>query len=310
MRTIKILLVFVFFGFFSYFYLFHGVSSHDILILRFTRFLLALFAGFTLSINGAVLQTITQNPLAEPYLLGISGGALLGYLAGLALSIESPFLLSIPAFVFSLLAVFATWKVSSVQGSTKTELLVLTGVFINIFASSVVFLSAYFLDLSLDRIIYLLFGSLNIVISENELNLFYAGIGTGFLLEFIPILLSRELDLLALGEEEARVTGVHSEKVKKTVLLVSSLTTAFLVSFTGIIGFVGLIIPHITRSIFGRKHLVYLPASFFTGGLFLLVSDFIAKSLFPFELPVGSITSLLGIPFFFYMILKRRYESI
>ena len=310
MRIAKILLVFIFFGIFSYLYLLKGVSSHDIFTLRFIRFLLAIFAGFSLSINGAVLQTITQNPLAEPYLLGISGGALSGYLVGLALSIKSPFLLSIPAFVFSLLGVFTTWKVSSVQGNIRTELLVLTGVFINIFASSIVFLSAYFLNLSLDRIIYLLFGSLSIVLSENELISFYAAIGIGFILEFILIFLSRELDLLSLGEEEARATGVHPERVKKIVLIISSVTTAFLVSFTGIIGFVGLIIPHITRSIFGRKHIIYLPALLFTGGLFLLVSDFIAKSLFPFELPIGSITSLLGIPFFFYMILKRRYESI
>ncbi len=310
MRLFKILLVFIFFLLFSYFYLFNGAPSADVIQLRFVRFLLALFAGFSLSINGAVLQTITQNPLAEPYLVGISGGALIGYLIGLGVSLQSPFSLSLPAFLFSLVGVFITYKVASVKGSTRTELLVLTGVFINIFASSIVFLVAYFLNLSLDRIIYLLFGSLNIVIGDKELLFFYISIGLGFILEASLILLSRELDLIALGDEEAHSTGVNPEMVKKTVFIISSITTAFLVSFTGIIGFVGLIIPHITRSIFGKKHLTYLPSLLLTGGLFLLASDFVAKSLFSFELPLGSITSLFGIPFFFYMIMKRRHESI
>ena len=310
MRYIKFTITFFSFLLLSYVYLFYGTTSPDILQLRFLRFLLAIFAGFSLSINGAVLQTITQNPLAEPYLVGISGGALIGYLIGLALSIKSSFFLSLPAFIFALLGVITTYKVAQVRGKTKAELLILSGIFINIFASSIVFLSSYFLNISLDQIIYLLFGSLNIVLSEKELIIFYITIGVGFFLELLLVLFSRELDLIALGDEEAQSTGTDPEKVKKTVFIISSITTGYLVSFTGIIGFVGLIIPHITRSIFGKRHITYLPGLLLTGGVFLLICDFIAKSLFPFELPIGSITSLFGIPFFFYMILKKRHESI
>ncbi len=310
MKFIKIFTVILLFFAFSYYYLLHGSPAGDILTIRFTRYLLCIFAGFSLSMNGALLQTITQNPLAEPYLLGISGGALLGYIIGMAATFHSPFFLSIPAFIFALLGVAFVYTLSSGKNGIKAELLILSGIFINLFASSILFLSAYFLHISIEQIIYLLFGSMNVIIGAKELSFYYIALLIGFILEISLILFSREFDLLSIGPEEARVTGVHPEKIKAIVLIVSSLTTAFVVSLAGIIGFVGLLVPHITRSLTGKRHISYLPLLFFTGGFFLLVSDFIAKSLFPFELPIGSITALFGIPFFFLALIKKRHESI
>ncbi len=305
-----IILLILLFSFLTYFYLFNGSAEGDILTLRFTRYLLCIFTGFTLSMNGALLQTVTQNILAEPYLVGISGGALIGYLTGIALPLKSSLFLSLPAFLFALLGVLFVISISKGKQGTAPELIILSGIFINLFASSLLFLSAYILNISLDQIIYMLFGSMNIVIASNELIPFYMVIGIGFILELYLITLSRELDLLAIGPLEAKVTGVNPEKIKHLILFISSLTTATTVAMAGMIGFVGLVVPHITRELAGKKHIQFLPFLFFTGGSFLLFSDLLAKSLFSFELPIGSITSLFGIPFFFFILIKKRYESI
>ncbi len=309
-RFIVIFTLFFLFIAVTYFYLFHGSPEGDILTLRFTRYLLCIFTGFTLSMNGALLQTVTQNILAEPYLVGISGGALIGYLIGLTVPLKSSFFLSLPAFIFAFLGVLFVITMSTGKNGAKSDLIILSGIFVNLFASSLLFLSAYILNISLDQIIYLLFGSMNIVIGSNELPLFYIAIGTGFILELFLILLSRELDLIGTGNSEAKVTGANPEKVKLIVLIVSSLTTSMSVAMAGMIGFVGLVVPHITRELLGKKHLEHLPFLFFTGGIFLLFSDLVAKSLFTFELPIGSITALFGIPFFFATLVKKRYESI
>ena len=309
-KTFRISLLILLFLGITYSYLFYGTLDNEILTLRAIRYLLCIFTGFTLSMNGALLQTVTQNILAEPYLVGISGGALIGYLLGLTLPIKSSFFLSIPAFIFALLGVLFVYTMSTGKQGIRSELIVLSGIFVNLFASSLLFLSAYILNISLDQIIYLLFGSMNIVLSSDELPIFLFVLGLGFILELSLIFFSREFDLIATGSSEAKVTGVNPSRIKTIVLFISSLTTAITVAMAGMVGFVGLVVPHITRELTGKRHIEHLPFLIFSGGIFLLISDFIAKSLFTFELPIGSITALFGIPFFFITLIKKRYEGL
>ncbi len=283
-------------------------SNRDILLIRIIRVSAVLFTGFSLSLNGGVLQSILGNPLAEPYLIGVSGGALLGYIIGLAIGLGNSLFLSIPAFIFALLIQIGVYMLSRTRFGLKSETLILSGLFVNFFASALVFVVAYLLNLSLERIIYLLYGSFSIILSRSEVFPFFIAIGIGTLLEISLIFFSREFDFISISEQEALAAGVHVDRIKNIVFIIVSLVTSFQVAAFGIIGFVGLIVPHITKSIVGKRHIDFLPLCFATGGILMILSDIIARRLFPFELPVGSITALIGVPFFFAIILRKRHE--
>ncbi|SJZ69611.1 FecCD family ABC transporter permease [Garciella nitratireducens] len=285
-----------------------GIKDSTIAIiwnLRFPRVLLALLVGGTLSICGAAYQGIFKNPMADPFLLGVSSGAALGASVGIILNLNIQFLglnfISILAFIFALLTLIMVYNISRVGNKVPIPTLLLSGVAMSQFLSAINSILMIFSD-KVNQIIYWTLGSLNGK-SWNELILLFPYVVISF---FVLYGLHRQMDIMLLGEDSASQLGVNTERLKLVVLVVTALITAASVSITGIIGFVGLIIPHIVRIFVGPKHKKIYPYSFLLGGVFLIVCDTIARSLTKQEIPVGVITAVFGGPFFIYLLKKRK----
>jgi len=297
---------------FSYLYL-SGFSKtlppHDIFMIRLTRFLITFVAGFVLAISGASLQTILQNPLADPYLLGISSGALLGVAISKILPLNIHLAISIPGFTFSILTVLAVYHLSKVRGILVKELMILGGLFINFFFSGLVFYLLVIKKEILSQILYTLWGYTGVVVTSSEFVLLLLTLFLAFLISLLTLLKLRELDALTLGDHEALSLGIDVNKVRNYVFFTVSWATALVVSVTGAIGFVGLMVPNIVRKTIGAKHAVYLPLSGFTGALLLLLADVISRKVSPVELPLSIILGIFAVPFFFWIIWRARYES-
>ncbi len=189
------------------------------------------------------------------------------------------------------------------------DTLLLTGVLVGFFFSSLVTLTLVLRGEELRRITYLLMGNLGFIFTQRDLPLFFFFAGLVLICSFVIYAYSRELNLLALGEEGAMQMGVEAEALKKILFFASALSIGAVVAFCGAIGFVGLIVPHVTRILVGPDHRILLPASFLMGAIFVLLADAIARTVAPVELPVGVVTSLFGVPFFIYLLRKRKREA-
>lgn len=271
--------------------------------LRLPRVLLGFLLGGTLAVSGASLQALLRNPLADPYLLGLSGGAGLG--AVLTIAVGGPFAWAVPAaaFVGALAAVALVYFLGrSETGRLDPRVLLLAGVVTSGFATAIM---SALMVLS------------NAVELRNAFLWLLGGLGRaswpalGLFLLWIPIPLyllftgARALDLLALGEETAGYLGADVERVKRRVVVSTALLTAAAVAVAGMIGFVGLVVPHAVRRLFGPLHGRLLPLAFVTGGALLVGADIIARVIVrPVELPVGVVTALIGVPAF--AVLLRR----
>ncbi|MDI3525777.1 MAG: cobalamin transport system permease protein [Candidatus Atribacteria bacterium] len=271
---------------------------------RMPRVTLATLVGGGLSISGAVLQGLFRNPLVDPYILGISSGASFG--AVLAILKKWNFgLYAVPfsAFSFALLTTFLVFSLGQVNRKTPLETLLLSGVAVGFFFSALVSLSMFFAGHDLHQIVFWLMGGLwNRSWREVKMVLPFLSAGIPFMLAF-----HRELNIMLLGEKTAESMGVDIERVKRWLVFACSLVVASCVAASGVIGFVGLIVPHVVRLLFGQNHRLLLPFSFLSGGIILLWADTAARSILnPVELPVGVITSLLGAPFFIYLLRKRK----
>ncbi len=275
--------------------------------IRCPRALLAILCGASLGIAGASLQGLLMNPLADPYVLGMSGGAGLGAVLGFFLGLESifygmgiPLMASLGSF-FSLLLVIA---VARMEREMPLETIILAGVVVGAFLWSLVTLLLSVSGEDAYRILLWLMGSLSNA-EWKSLRIAFLPTLAGFvaLLSFW-----RELDAFVLGEETAGYLGVDVKKAKLWIIFFSSLLVASAVSTCGIIGFVGLIAPHIARRLIGIHHRKLLPSAFLVGAILLLLADTLAKLLIaPAELPVGAITALLGAPFFAYLLRQKRF---
>lgn len=271
--------------------------------LRVPRVVLAFLVGGALALCGAVLQVLVRNPLADPYLLGLSGGAGLGAVLAIAGHVGGTWAVPAAAFVGSLVAILAVYRLAMVAGAgLDPRVLLLAGVVVGAFAGAllgaVVTLSP---AAELRNAMLWLLGGFDAA-SWRAVGVFagYAVIPVALLL-----LLARPLDLLSLGEEPAAYLGVEVETLKRVVFLAASLLTAAAVAVSGIIGFVGLVIPHAIRLVWGHAHRVLLPAAFILGGTLLVVADTVARTAFaPRTLPVGVVTALIGVPVF--AVLLRR----
>jgi len=284
-------------------------SSRESIIIwqiRLPRSILAYLCGSSLGIAGASLQGLLMNPLADPYILGMSGGAALGAVLAFIFNLERfsgglgvPILACAGAF-FSLLLVLS---IARKKGEMPVERVILAGVIVGAFLWSLVTLLLSFSGEDAYRILLWLMGSLsNAEWASVKLAIFPIIIGCLALL-----FLWRELDVFSLGEEVAGYLGVETNRAKILIVIFSSLAVAGAVSTCGIIGFIGLISPHIARRLVGYNHKILLPASYFVGASILLLSDTLAKTLIaPAELPVGAITALLGAPFFAYLLQKKE----
>lgn len=272
--------------------------------LRVPRALLAFAVGGSLAVAGATLQAVVRNPLADPYLLGLSGGAGLGAVLAIALRLTGLWALPLSAFAGATLAVVLVYRLALVTGSVlDPRVLVLAGVVVGAFAASVMgAIMAVSPAAELRNALLWLLGGFNAA-SWRTLAIFavYAVVPLGVLYRA-----SRSLDLLSLGEEPARFLGADVERLKRVLFAAASLLTAAAVAVSGLIGFVGLVVPHAVRSVWGHLHLALLPAAFLLGGTLTVSADAVARTAFaPLELPVGVVTALIGVPVF--ALLVRRW---
>ncbi|HUC40190.1 MAG TPA: iron ABC transporter permease [Gemmatimonadales bacterium] len=273
--------------------------------LRVPRALLAFLVGGSLGVAGAGLQALVRNPLADPFLLGLSGGAGLGAVLAIALHLSGPWALPVAAFVGALAALGLVYRlglVGGTGGALDPRILLLGGVAIGAFAAAVTTAIVSLADAAELRNAFLwLWGGLSGASWDTVLIVaLYAPVPL-----VVLFAASRPLDLLALGEESAGYLGADVERVKRRVYLAASLLTAAAVAVSGVIGFVGLVVPHIARLTWGHRHRVLLPAAFLGGGALLAIADTLARTVVaPRELPVGVVTALIGVPVF-AMLLRR-----
>lgn len=274
--------------------------------IRFPRILLGFIAGAALSICGSGYQGIFKNPMADPFILGVSSGAALGASIGIVLHFSASFLgfsgSTLLAFIGSFAAMALVYSISKTGKKVPVNTLLLSGVAVNSTLSSVMSLIMMLNRNSMDQIMFWTMGSLN-------------GKGWNQILTMLPwvvigciVLLTscNDLDIMLTGEDSATSLGVNVEFVKKKILIASSMVTAAVISVTGIIGFVGLVVPHVVRLLTGPKHKILMPISMIFGGAFMVICDTLARSVSVSELPVGVITAVCGGPFFLYLLRKSR----
>jgi iron complex transport system permease protein len=275
----------------------------EILKLRLFRALLAVTAGAGLSVAGVILQAVLRNPLAEPYVLGVSSGAGLGAVIGL-LFISLSIGVSAVAFAGGIVTILLVYKLAKIEGRMSPENMIIAGIIVNGFLSSILmFFVSNSSSGNIHSVVWWLLGNLQVYKAAPVLILALVSCAGAL----ISYMYSRELNAISLGEEEAMHLGIDIEKVKITLLLVATLVTSMTVSICGIIGFVGLMMPHIARRIIGPDHRLLLPASVLMGSAFLLLCDIFSKTMIaPREIPIGVITSFIGVPFFIYVLKKSR----
>ncbi|MEV5905030.1 iron ABC transporter permease [Streptomyces sp. NPDC052127] len=273
---------------------------------RFPRIVLALLVGASLGCAGALMQGVFGNPLAEPGVIGISSGAAVGAVASIAFGLNFLGNWTVSAFAFAagLGTVLLVYVMSRSGGRTEVVTLILTGIAVNAFAGALIGLCLFFADTAaIQQITFWQLGSLSQATWPKVLAVLpCAALG----LALAP-LYSRRLDLLALGERPARHLGVDVERLRIVLILVVALLTAAAVSVSGIISFVGLVVPHLLRMAAGPGHRFLVPGSALLGAVVLLAADLAARTVaVPAELPLGVLTALLGSPFFFWLLRRTR----
>lgn len=278
-------------------------------LIRLPRILLAVLVGGGLATAGAALQGLLRNPLADPHLLGVSGGASVGaalaLVLGLRWSLAGVALVPVMAFLGALAAVGLIWGLARVAGRVSAGHLVLAGVAVGVTCTAAIsYLQTTADERLVKALLYWLAGGLGSATWQHvQLASPYVLVGLVLLLFF-----ARDLDLMLMGEEAAEQAGVNVEATKRWVWLAASLVTAATVAVAGLIAFVGLVVPHILRLLVGPRHRTLLPASALGGAIFLLVADTLGRTLWaPQEVRVGIITGLLGGPFFLWL-LRREFR--
>ena len=286
-----------------------GVDNIDRQIffgVRIPRIILAAIVGAALACSGVVLQAILRNPLADPYILGISSGAGLGAIVAILSGIGWSFLggssITVFSFVGAVFTVWLVWWIGRFTGKSQITSLLLAGVVVNAFFSAVImFLTSIAKSDQLQSTIFWLMG--NITEKSNSV------LVTACLLIIFGILvlftISQKLNVLSFGAEQAKSLGVNIKQTRMIAFAFAALITAIAVSLSGLIGFVGLVVPHGVRLVFGPDHRRLLPLSAIIGGIFMVIADTIARTIVaPAQMPVGIITAITGGPFFLYLLAK------
>ncbi|MBI3123096.1 MAG: iron ABC transporter permease [Ignavibacteriales bacterium] len=278
-----------------------SIVSQIIFDIRLPRILFAIAVGGGLSIAGAVFQAMLMNPLAEPYILGISSGgtfgAVLSFLLGLSFIGTQVF-----AFGGSILVMLLVFVLGKKFGELEPNRLLLSGVMIGAFFSAGILLMMTLLNDSLRTAVFWLIGNLSLAEKDNLVFV----LPLTLIVVLVLILLSNKFNILSMGSDTAKQLGLEVSRLKNFTYILVSLMIGTIVSVSGIIGFVGLLIPHICRMIFGTDNRIVFPASFFIGAAYLTFADTIARTIAaPVELPVGAITALIGAPVFIYLLRKK-----
>ncbi len=278
-----------------------NLYSEIIYKIRLPRVILALAVGGGLSVAGAVFQAILLNPLAEPYILGISSGGTFGAILAMVLGI-SFFGVQLFAFSGALIVISLVFLIGKRFGELEPNVMLLTGVMVGAFFSAIILLMINFLNESLRTAIFWLMGNLSLASGDNV----YYILSISILVSFVLSLNSQKYNILSLGDEQASHLGVNTKLIKTATYISASLMVGAIVSVSGIIGFVGLIIPHLSRLIFGIDNRIIIPASFFIGSAYLILADTLARNIIsPAEIPVGAVTAIIGAPIFIYLLRKR-----
>ena len=286
-----------------------SVESIVTLQIRLPRVAVAALAGGALAVAGVAFQGLTRNPLAEPAVLGVSSGAAFGVVVAqiFGLGVSGLEALGVASFAFAgaLLAAAVVYLIAIVPGGLSIQTLLLAGVIVGIFFTSAITVLISVVDFNrLGGVVHWLLGNLA-PIAAGPLALFAGLAAVGF---WLVLRHARELNLLALGEEAAVQLGVDAERLKRRVFVAAALLTGIVVAFSGPIGFVGLVVPHLLRGVLGQDNRLLVPTALVGGGIFLLAADTLARNLVaPAELSVGVITSFCGAPVFVYL-LRTRYR--
>lgn len=285
-----------------------------IMVVRLPRVILGLLVGATLAVAGTAAQAIFKNPMADPYILGVSSGAAFGAtaiivfgFAGVAVTLPVILLkfgaVQAGSFAGGLIAAFLVFNIARSGGKLPVETLLLSGIAVSAFFSAVTSFLMYIGGHSLSQIVYWVMGALwNGSWNDIWLMLPMALIGSIVIFAF-----SRDLNTLLLGDEAAAHLGTNVQALKIGIMALMSLITAAAVSVSGVIGFVGLVIPHIMRLIVGPDHRILIPSSIMAGAMFLTLADTFSRMIIqPTEIPVGIITALIGAPFFVYLLTRKK----
>ncbi len=275
--------------------------------IRLPRIFLAFLVGSALGISGGIMQGLFRNSMADPGIIGVSSGGATGAVAAIASGASTVSTLFLPLFAFigSGVAMATVFLIASIGGRFSMMTLLLGGIAVGSFLGAITTATIVLTDnLSVQRqIIFWIAGGMDTARWES-VRIAAPIIVTGAL---IAVFVARDLNLLLVGEDEARALGVRVTLVRNTLLVAASLITGAAVAFSGIIAFVGLIVPHVVRLVVGADHRVLLPLSALAGGLFLLIADTAARVvLSPAELRVGILTALIGAPFFIYLLVRNR----
>ncbi|MDR4498030.1 MAG: iron ABC transporter permease [Candidatus Scalindua sp.] len=294
-----------------------GAAASDqtniiLLQVRLPRLLLAALTGSTLSLTGAVFQALLRNPLADPYILGISGGSALGAVVamgfGLHLMIFGFQIVPIFAICGALLTILFVYNFSRIGNYLPTHTMLLAGISLQAMLSALILFLQTLLDpLQLMQVFTWLMGNIPTPEYGNLLWIFlYVVLAIGVILPQ-----ARNLNALTLGELDAQIVGIDVERLKKILFFACSLLTGSIVALTGLIGFVGIIIPHLLRLLIGPDHRRLLPACVIAGSIFMVIADTLSRALLsPTEIPVGVITALIGGPFFLFLLWKNKRNGM
>lgn len=284
-------------------------KSMDLIVwqIRMPRILLAVIIGMALAGSGVVFQAVFQNPMADPYVLGISSGAAFGaasvIVTGLVITQAFFSTITIGAFIGAMTTSLVVWQISKVGGRTQVMTLLLSGIALNFLLSSAISMLMVFNREQVERIVFWTMGSVATA-SWTKVGLMVLPVLMGLA---VFMIFARDLNIMLMGEDVAESLGVNVERLRVILLLVASAVTAAAVSMSGVIGFVGLIVPHAVRLFVGPDHRKLIPLSVLTGGFFLLVADTIARTMFaPSEVPIGVMTAFIGAPYFIFLLQNSK----
>lgn len=277
--------------------------------IRFPRVIMSFMVGAGLSLCGIMMQALTKNSLADPYVLGISSGASAGAVAVIMygwFAWAGQFHIVVGASIGAFISIFIAMKVSSVDNRITSAQLVLAGIAVSTLFSAITNFMIYYKQTGSDKVktaMYWMMGSLS--------GASWGTVGYVFIVFIICVMISMLLagsfDVLMLGDDAATTLGVDLRRLKISIIVICTILTGAIVSVSGVIGFVGLVVPHITRSIVGPKHGRLIPASILFGGLFVILCDTITRVVVaPEEIPIGVLTALFGAPFFLFLIRKNK----
>jgi len=281
-------------------------DSQAILNLRLLRIIAAILVGSGLAVSGIALQAILRNPLAEPYLLGTSSGAGLAAVIAVVIGVSRVYM-PLAAFLGAVLSIIVVYNLARERGVIADKSLILSGVIISVvFSSLIVFLVSLFGNEAMHEMNWWLWGSLQVY--DYKL----------LLLVTFPVILgicviylfAQDLNAISLGEEKAMHLGIDTQSIKKIIILITALISASLICICGIIGFVGLIVPHMMRLLVGPNHKVLIPTTCLAAAVFMILCDLLSRTLFsPIEIPIGVITAIIGAPVFIILLKKGKRIS-